>query len=350
LPRFPPPWPAVLAGAVLALLAACARDASPLQLVGPAMGTTYSVTITRLPAGIRRTQVEQAIAEVLRDADRHLSGWNDASELVRFNSTLSTDWVPVSPTLLATVRQAQRVAEASDGAFDITVGPLVQAWGFGAGAQGRRTPPADGEIRRLLDAVGAAKLELRDRPPSLRKMVPELSIDLDGIAPGWAVDRIAARFDTLGIEDYLVELGGEVKAQGRSPQRRPWRVAVEKPAAGERSAQAIIELDGLGVSTSGDYRDYYELQGRRIGHTIDPRTGRPVAHDLASVTVVCPSAAEADAWATALMVLGPAAGMDVANRRQLAVLFIRRGSEAGSFTESESPAFARLRRSSPASL
>jgi thiamine biosynthesis lipoprotein len=157
------------------------------------------------------------------------------------------------------------------------------------------------------------------------------------------VDQIAARFEALGIRDYLVELGGEVRARGANAEGRRWRVAVETPQAGERQAYAVIELDGVGVSTSGDYRDYREVDGRRISHTIDPRSGSPVEHGLASVTVVRESVAEADAWATALMVLGPEAGMALARRERLAALFIRRGERPGTFVAEATPEFDRLR-------
>ena len=307
------------------------------------MGTTYSVSVPRLPDSTDRAAVEGAIGDVLREADEHLSGWNDESELARFNANASTDWQPVSPVLFESVQQAQAVSRATNGTFDITVGPLVRAWGFGARANAGPSAPAPETLARLLGEVGYARLELRPSPPALRKSTPGLEIDLDGIAPGWAVDRIAARFEALGIGDYLIELGGEVRARGTNTGGRRWRVAVETPQAGERQAYAVIELDGVGVSTSGDYRDYREVEGRRISHTIDPRSGAPVEHGLASVTVVHESVAAADAWATALMVLGPDEGMAMARRERLAALFIGRGEQAGTFVAEETPEFARLR-------
>ena len=332
-----------IAGMLLVLAGGCARTPGPLEFQGPTMGTTYTVLVPRLPDGIERAAVEAAIASVLRDADEHLSGWNDASELARINADAGSDWLEVSPILFAALREASTVSAASGGAFDVTVGPLVRAWGFGAGAMADPPPPSPEEIARLLARVGHSRLELRESPPGLRKGVPGLSLDLDGIAPGWAVDRIAERLDGLGIGDYLVELGGEVRARGQSRDGRRWRIAVETPVAGERRAQAILELDGLAVSTSGDYRDYREIDGRRISHTIDPRTGMPVSHGLASVTVVSDSAAGADAWATALMVLGPHEGMALARRLGLAALFIERGPRPGTFVESETPQFGQLR-------
>jgi len=336
---------AVLPIAALVLLA-CAPAPSPERIAGGTMGTTYEVQVTDRPAHVTRDDLQSAVDDALDEVNRHLSGWDPDSELARFNAATATDWIPVSMLLAQAVGEAQFVSHASGGAFDVTVSPLVRAWGFGAGAVEERAAPAPAEIERLRESVGYRKLELRLRPPALRKSVPTLHVDLDGIAPGIAVDRIAARLETLGVGDYLVELGGEVRARGRSPAGRPWRVAVEAPLSGQRRPYALVDLEGLGVSTSGDYRDFRELDGRRFSHTIDPRTAAPVAHGLASVTVLHPSAATADAWATALMVLGPEEGMALARRLDLAVLFIARTPD-GALAESATPGFERFRRASP---
>jgi thiamine biosynthesis lipoprotein len=341
-------WRLVLSGLLLATLASCCR--APLELRGPAMGTTYTVAVPRLPQAVARADVEAAVSAVLREADQHLSGWNGSSELVRVNDSRTTDWQPISPQLLEVLRESAAVSRASGGAFDVTVGPLVRAWGFGAGAAEDAPAPSQPVLDALRATIGHERLELREQPPALRKAVPVLTLDLDGIAPGWAVDRIAGRLESLGVADYLVELGGEVRARGRSPAGRPWRVAIERPVSGQRRPLALIELDAQGVSTSGDYRDYREIGGRRVSHTIDPRTGRPVEHSLAEVTVVHASVAVADAWATALMVLGPDEGMALARRQGLAALFVTRGATADQFAESATPQFERLRLRTDARL
>ena len=341
-------WRLVLGGLLLATLASCGR--APLELQGPAMGTTYTVVLPRLPRGVTRAEVEAAVSAVLREADQHLSGWNGSGELVRINDSRSTDWQPISPQLLEVLRESAAVSSASGGAFDVTVGPLVRAWGFGAGAVEDAPAPAQPVLDALRAKIGQDRLQLREQPPALRKAVPELTLDLDGIAPGWAVDRIAGRLESLGVTDYLVELGGEVRARGRSPAGRPWRVAIERPVPGQRRPLALIELDAQGVSTSGDYRDYREIDGRRVSHTIDPRTGRPVDHALAEVTVVHASVAAADAWATALMVLGPEEGMALARQQGLAALFVTRSATAGQFVESATAQFERLRLHTDARL
>jgi thiamine biosynthesis lipoprotein len=181
----------------------------------------------------------------------------------------------------------------------------------------------------------------------VRKLRPGVQVDVAGIAPGYAVDCIAERLRRLHVDGALVEIGGEVRAWGRNPDGEPWRIAIEAPVAGERRAYALAELDDMSISTSGDYRDFRIVGGRRISHTIDPRTGAPVTHDLASVTVLHRSAMSADAYATALMVMGPESGLRFAEQRGLAALFLERVPGASGWRERVTPQFTRLRRPLP---
>ena len=316
---------------------------APQQFDGPTMGTTYSVTVTRSPGGVTREALQAVIDGVLDEVNRHLSTYDPDSEISSFNALRSIEPVPVSPQLHAVVALAEAVRADTGGAFDITVGPLVRAWGFGAG-QGTGTAAAVAAPDAYGPDAGRHGLELPVDGRSLRKTSAGIELDVNGIAPGYAVDLIAGRFDALGVHDYLVELGGEVRARGRSPAGRAWRVAVEMPLRGERKPYALVELDGMSASTSGDYRDFRVVDGRRVSHTMDPRTAAPVANGLASVCVLERSAARADAYATALMVLGPVDGLALARRLGLAVLFIERDAAGGNFRESSTPAFDRLRR------
>jgi thiamine biosynthesis lipoprotein len=325
-------------------LSACSAGPSPEQFHGHTMGTTYSVTVVSNARAVRREAIQSVIDDVLQEVNRNLSTYDPRSEISRFNASATTDPIAVSPSLRAVAAIAGEVSMATGGAFDITVGPLVQAWGFGVGSPAAEVAPGPDVINGLRAEVGFDRLELGADGHSLRKTVPGLQLDVNGIAPGYAVDLIAERFDALGLHDYLVELGGEVRARGRSPAGRPWRVAVEAPLGGERKPYALVELDGLAVSTSGDYRDFREINGRRFSHTIDPRTGAPIANGLASVSVVHRSAAFADAYSTALMVLGPQAGMALAGRLRLAALFIERDADGPGFRERSTSDFDRLRR------
>jgi thiamine biosynthesis lipoprotein len=220
----------------------------------------------------------------------------------------------------------------------VTVGPLVNLWGFGPGRGEDRVPSAT-EVEEARARVGYARLEVRDPPPAVRKAIPDLYVDLSAIAKGYGVDRVSEYLESQGVGRYLVEVGGEVRGRGRNARGTPWKVAVERPAEGERAAYAVVEVDGVGVATSGDYRNFFEKDGRRYSHTIDPATGRPVTHALASVTVVSDTCMTADALATGLNVLGPEAGYALAEREGIAALFIVR--EGQGFARRATAAFAR---------
>ena len=285
------------------------------------MGTTYSLQVVAAPDGIDSRALRVAADEVLARIDRSMSGYRDDSEISRFNASASTDWFQVSADLAAVVDCALTVSRESDGAFDITVGPLVAAWGFGAAGEPIDLPD-DARLAQLKARVGYQKLQARLNPPALRKQDASLSVDLNGIAPGYAVDLLAARLKSMHIANFMIDIGGEVQARGMNAQGRPWRIAVERPVDAEPEPFAIVQLDGAAVTTSGEYRHYYDRDGHRYSHTIDPRTGRPVAHDLASVVVIGPTSMQIDAWATAFNVLGTEAGQALATERGMPVLFI----------------------------
>ena len=302
---------------------ACSRSPAELNLVGPTMGTTYTVKIARPPAHRQAHEVRAVIDRDLARIDESMSGYRPDSEVSRFNASRSTGWFEVSADLAFVVQAALDVSEASDGAFDVTVTPLVQAWGFGAANTAPADLPDEATLRRLSEQIGYRKLQVRQTPAALRKGQPELTIDLNGIAPGFAVDRIAGGFAALGLQSYMIDIGGEIRVRGRNAAGEKWRIAVEEPLdAEDRTPFAILELDELAVATSGEYRHYYARDGKRYSHTIDPRSGRPIEHDLASVAVVHREAMYADAWATAFNVLGVEAGYELAETLGMSVMFI----------------------------
>ena len=285
------------------------------------MGTGYSIKIAALPTSVTQMQVQQHIDSVLARVDRSMSGYRPDSEIARFNAAVTTDWVEVSTELATVVAAAQQVSEQSGGVLDITVAPLVNLWGFGP-AGPRADVPAPAEVAAARAHVGFHKLEVRRAPPALRKQDPALTVDLNAVAPGYAVDLVAEDFTRLGLANFMIDIGGEVRTRGRNDHGRAWRIAVEKPLDGEPQPYAVVELSGESVTTSGEYRHYEMRAGQRVSHTIDPRTGRPVEHDLAAVVVISPTALQADAFATALNVLGEADGYELAMRRDLAALFL----------------------------
>jgi thiamine biosynthesis lipoprotein len=248
--------------------------------------------------------------------------------------------VPASQGLLKVLEVAQETSRLSDGAFDVTVAPLVNLWGFGPGPMRDGIPDQD-QIRSALARVGYQRLHLRSEPPGIRKERPDLVVDLSAIAKGYGVDLVAEHLDALGLENYLVEIGGEVWGKGHNARGTPWRIAIEKPSPAQRSVYAVVRLDGRGIATSGDYRNFFEQQGQRFSHTIDPTSGRPVIHDLASVTVLSPTVTRADALATALLVLGPEQGYRLAEQQGLAALFIIR--EGDGYKEKQTRLFEQFR-------
>jgi FAD:protein FMN transferase len=320
----------------LLFAAACAREAPQLVLSGPTMGTTYTVKVVSPPATLDAAALLETIDAVLADIDRTMSGYRPDSEVARFNASASTDWFDVSADLAAVVRVSLEVSEASAGAFDVTVAPLVAAWGFGP----HGAPPALPAVEQLAQigaSVGYRKLHARVDPPALRKDVGALTIDLNGIAPGFAVDRLAERLQSLQVENFMIDIGGEIRARGRNARGQPWRIGIEQPVDSGRTPHAGVQLDDAAVATSGEYRHYYVHEGRRYSHTIDPRTARPLEREPGSVVVIAASAAHSDAWATALNVLGPVEGYALAARRRMPVLFISR--ETGQWRSRSTPQF-----------
>ena len=320
-----------LTAIVLALLAgACTRDSSRLptvELVGSAMGTTWNARLVAPPARLDSVALTAELDGLFDAIEQAMSTYRPDSELSRFNAAQSTDWFPVSAELCALVAEAQAISDATGGAFDVTVGPLVKLWGFGPGSAIER-PPEPGLIAAALPLTGFDKLQADCGQPALRKSVPGLYVDLSAIAKGYGVDRAAALLAARGVNDFMLELGGEVRVSGENAARGPWRIAIEKPVEYGRVIQAVMLLRDVAVATSGDYRNFFEYAGRRYSHAIDPRSGYPVSHTAFSVSVLAETAARADALATALLVLGPDEGLRYADSNDLAASFLLQDGDA----------------------
>lgn len=310
-------------------------DPEIVSAAGQTMGTYYAVTIANPPAGLGDDWVEQVDAELRRVNDQ-MSTFLKSSEISRFNDSESTDWFSVSPETAMVVAKALEVSAATDGAFDVTVGPLVDAWNFGT-TKRTAAPPSDEQIEALRAVVGYENLQARLDPPALRKQIAELRVDLSAIAKGHGVDRVLELLESQGCEHVFVDVGGEDRAIGRRGNR-PWRVAIEEPDEGKREYRMAIELKDQAIATSGDYRNFFEYEGQRFSHTIDPRSGRPVTHGVASVSVMAEDCMTADAWATAITVLGAEAGMEIAHSEGFEVRIVERGSQ-GRFRVTQSKNF-----------
>ncbi len=311
-------------------IAACNPVPAVVQFAGSTMGTTYTIKFFPPSTQISQETIQKDIDNLLATINQQMSTYDPNSELSRFNQNQTTDWVEISHGLLVVMQEAQRISQLTDGAFDVTVGPLVNVWGFGPQMTGEQLPRED-DLQATKTRVGYHKIELRDYPTAMRKTQPDVYIDLSAIAKGYAVDKIAHYLDVLKIKNYLVEIGGELRGRGHNPKGERWAVAIEKPQPQQRAIQRIVRITHQGVATSGNYRNFFEHDGRRYSHIINPKTGQPVYHELASATVVSPTCMEADAWATALMVLGLQRSLSLAEEQGLAVLLI--AIQDGQFVE-----------------
>jgi thiamine biosynthesis lipoprotein len=302
------------------------RPAPRVQVLsGPTQGTTYHVSAWT-PEGVDTAQLEELLEAELARVDALMSNYRSDSVIERFNAARGTEPVEVGREIVSLIRQARQVSEASQGCYDVTIEPVLDLWGFDDEAL---RPPDDEALRRALATTGFRHLETASED-RLAKALPELRVDLSSIAQGYTVGRVAVLLEQRGIENYLVEIGGELQTRGAKPGGEPWRVGVEQPVPGGRHLQRILVIERtapLAIATSGTYRRFFDLDGKRYSHVLDARTGRPVAHDTASVTVLHTDPALADAWSTALLCLGRVAGLRAADEAGIAALFVDEASE-----------------------
>lgn len=309
----------MLVGSQLPTLAA-----EPIEISGAIFGTTYSVKLDSSRAV--RKDLQAAIESRLNQIDALMSTWRDDSDVSRFNLSTSTDWYAVDAETAAVVDRAQEISRATNGMFDITVGPAVRLWNFGSGGTDEFAVPSDKLIAETLAIVGHDRLEARIAPPAIRKSVPGLRIDLSAIAKGYAVDAVAELLLKSSYDSFMVEIGGEVRAQGRKHDGSSWRIGLESPKRNAREIEAVVSLNDVALATSGDYRNFFELDGQIYSHTIDPRTARPVTHGLAAVSVIAEDCASADAFATAMLAMGPEVGAAWAKQNQISAMFFVRSA------------------------
>jgi len=307
------------------------------SLRGFTMGTSWSVKYLAPANAPAKAEVGRALQALLDRLEGQISTWRDDTDLSRFNAARSADWFPMPRQTAQIAMEAQRISELTGGAFDVTVDPIVRLWGFGPHGRPGTVPSAQA-IEEARVKVGWQKLAVRLDPPALKKSLAALSVDLSALAPGFAADEIGGWLETHGITNYLAD-ASELRARGRDSGGRPWRVGVERPVPGRREVDRVLSLDNVSLATSGDYRNFFEKEGRRYTHIVDPRTGQADAR-VAAVTVAHPLAMTADALATGLMVLGPEAGMKLAREQRWAVQFIVR--DGRSLRRMTTPEFDRL--------
>lgn len=312
-------------------------EPSGFVMEGKTMGTSWKVSLTSDAKG-DPSDLQEEIQQLLDQDDRELSTWKNDSVLSRFNQYSGGSPQAVSENMADIVTMALRIGRKTQGVMDITAGPLVNLWGFGPDKQPIRIP-SQKDIDAAKAIIGLDHLRVIQTSDSqyLKKSIPELYVDLSTLGEGFATDHLARFLEEKGIQNYLVSVGGAVLARGHNPSGKPWRIAIQKPTDEERAVQAVVEPQGHGISTSGSYLNYYELNGERFSHIIDPRTGKPITHKLVSATVIAPTAMEADGWDTGLMVLGIERAKELALREKLAVYLITK--EGDSFKSWMSPQF-----------
>lgn len=311
--------------------------ADAIEISGPTMGTKYKVVIDTPPEDLDAVALQEKIEAKLAEINQQMSTWDEASEISKFNQSASTDWFDVSPEFARVVAEAKRIFELSEGAFDPTVEPLIKLWGFGD--RRRKEVPSAEDVADGLQYTGMANLKARLDPPALKKTIGRLQLNLSAIAKGYAVDAVAELMQSEGLLAYVVDIGGENKAGKTKASGEPWKLGVESPLGG---LQRVVRLTESSIATSGDYRNFFRMDGITYSHAIDPTTGWPVKSPPASVSVVAESCMTADAWATALMVLGAKRGAVIAERSGLSVMFQEVSADKqvtetvfGAFVESE---------------
>lgn len=317
----------------------CGSETDQKQLVtlrGTTMGTTYSVSIKHHDAESLEQAIHKEIETILDTVNLEMSNWDKSSSISKFNYLKKTDPISITDSLAKILSEANKVHDQSDGAFDITLMPLTDIWGFGR--KNVKKVPSEQEIETALNSVGQKSLLVLDQKRlTLRKKIDDASVDLSGIAKGFAIDQISDSLKAKGISDFLVEIGGDLYASGEKGPKSPWVIGIEKPDQRLGEVNVILRITNKAVATSGDYRNFFEKDNRRYSHIIDPKTGRPISHQTASVTVLADNAMNADAWATAMMVLGAKKGLVIAEKNNLAVFFISR--KGGNFNSVSSKHF-----------
>ncbi len=309
---------------VLFTLTSCQVKEDPFSsFEGRTMGTTYHIKVVPKLTQKAEHRLFQNIQAVLKRINDQMSTYQKGSEISRLNALKTGQSITLSPDIYGVMKRSLEINRETQGAFDITVGPLVNLWGFGAQGTKRKTMPTVKQIETVKAYTGINLIKIDSKNRTVEKRLDNVYVDLAAIAKGYGVDAVSGYLMKTGIKNFIVEIGGEVKVSGVKDKKKnkKWKIALEKPLAGKRENGRILSLKDISIATSGDYRNYFEYNGKRYSHTIDPATGYPVAHNLASVSVFAAHCMDADAYATALMVMGESHGLEFADEKKLKVVF-----------------------------
>lgn len=329
--------PALVLALCVLLLSACERQ-SGLKLEGMQGTALWHVTLTDPPADVAPETLQAGLEQAMATSAKRIASWDKDSEISRFNQYQEAGWFPVSAELAELVSMTLQLSKQSNGVYDVTIAPLIKLWGFASHDAAKDVVPSQADIDAVRARVGYQKLQVRLDPPALRKTQADLQVELASVADGFAADQAGLYLESLGVRQYMVEVAGEVRARGKSPRGDAWRIAIEKPQEEGQAIQQGVHLEDMGLATSGDYRNFFIQGGKRYSHTIDPASGYPVTHNLASVSVLADTAALADGYATVLMALGETKGKPFAEQHGVSAYFIWRKQDA--FETYATPGFA----------
>ncbi len=323
-------------------LVACKNKSRVLKLSGNTMGTHYNVIAVDHQNKFEEVELQVHVDKALQLVNAGMSNWDKNSEISHFNARQDLEVASVSDDLLEVMQAAQEVHLASEGRFDTTIGPLIDLWGFGV--SGKSQLPSDQEIELALSQSGHTQ-NLAVMANGIQKINPNATVYLSAIGKGYGVDKVGKALEGMGLKDFMIEIGGDLYASGVNPDGYSWQIGIEKPAALSGGVFDVVGVSNFGLASSGDYRNYFEEDGKRFSHVIDPTTARPIDHVTASATVIAENSMLADAWATAMMVLGSERGLEIAEQNELAVVFIDRDVNANDlqFKTISSPQFNRFK-------
>ena len=306
------------------LILSCSEDKKyNIELKGNTMGTYYLVSLVDVPKNLSKKEIEIEIKNTLLEANKILSNWDKSSEISKLNNNKTIKPIQISNELFDVVSEANSINIKSNGYFDITLDPLIELWGFGysKGKIIERVPNKD-KIRDTLTLVNQNLLLEINSNNQLIKKNKNVRLNLSAIGKGYGIDLIGKKLDYLNINNYIIDIGGDIFAKGHNKNNKDWVVGIENPKLNEKLIKEIVNVSNKGVATSGEYKNYFSKDGTKYSHIINPKNGMPITHSTKSVTVVDKNAMSADGWATALIAMGSEVGLKVAEKEKIAVMFI----------------------------
>ena len=293
------------------------------QIKGNTMGTYYFIEVIDVPIELKIKNIELEVKNTLKEANKILSNWDKDSEISIINKTNKTTAIKISDELNEVFKTAKEINIKSNGFFDLTLDPIIELWGFGYKSKQMQVIPRDNQIKNILSLIGQKSfLKMNFDNNELIKKNKDIMINLSSIGKGYGIDLIGKKLDQLGINNYIINIGGDILTKGYNSKKQNWVIGIENPNLKEKLIKEIVNLTNKGLATSGDYKNFFTKDGKRYSHIINPKTGKPIMHSTKSVTVIHENSMKADGWATAFLALGSLEGLKIADKEKIAVLFI----------------------------